>query len=82
MYAPWCGHCKRLAPTWDDLATNLKGKVNIASIDATEESVLARRLNVSGYPSLFFTADGVNFAKYNQRRDLETLKDFALGGYE
>jgi thioredoxin-like negative regulator of GroEL len=35
FYAPWCTHCKTLAPVWVDLAKTLKGKANIAEIDCT-----------------------------------------------
>ena len=46
FYAPWCGHCKKLAPEWASAATSLKGKVKLGAVDATQFGDLAQRYGV------------------------------------
>jgi protein disulfide-isomerase A6 len=41
FYAPWCGHCKKLEPEWNEAATKLKGQVKLGKVDATVETGLA-----------------------------------------
>ena len=62
FYAPWCGHCKKLAPTYERVATHFaeaKGGsgVHVAKIDATEHPGLAGRFDVKGYPTLLLFRD-------------------------
>lgn len=52
FFAPWCGHCKNLAPHWAEAATNLKGKVKIGALDATVHTVMAGRYGVQGFPTI------------------------------
>lgn len=52
FYAPWCGHCKKLEPEWNEAASKLKGTVKLGKVDATVESSLGQRFGVKGYPSI------------------------------
>ena len=54
FFAPWCGHCKNLAPHWAEAATELKGKVKLGAVDATVHTVVAGRFGVSSIISCLY----------------------------
>jgi len=74
-YAPWCGHCKALAPVWDEVAKDVEGieDLVIAKFDATENEVAG--LDIKGYPTLkFYPKDNKAGIDYSGDRAAEDFK--------
>lgn len=78
FYAPWCGHCKKLAPTYERVATYFSeaksgSGVHVAKIDATEHPGLAGRFDVKGYPTLLLFRGGRKVADFSGPRTYENI---------
>lgn len=58
FFAPWCGHCKNLAPHWASAATELKGKVKLGALDATVHTITAGKYEIRGYPTIKYFPAG------------------------
>jgi len=77
FYAPWCGHCKQLAPTWDKLGEHFKDdeSVIIAKSDATANEFAG--VEVQGFPTIkYFPKGEKQIVDYNGGRDLDSLIKF------
>ncbi|KAK6141179.1 hypothetical protein DH2020_025062 [Rehmannia glutinosa] len=79
FFAPWCGHCKKLAPEWKKAANNLKGQVKLGHVDCDAEKSLMSRFNVQGFPTiLVFGADKDSPFPYEGARSASAIESFAL----
>jgi len=76
FYAPWCGHCKRLAPEYEKAATKLKNQdppVPIAKVDCTVETATCGKYGVSGYPTLKIFKNGEFSKEYDGPRSADGI---------
>ncbi|KAF7126390.1 hypothetical protein RHSIM_Rhsim11G0094000 [Rhododendron simsii] len=86
FYAPWCGHCKKLAPEYEKLGTSFKKakSVVIGKVDCDEHKSLCSKYGVSGYPTIqWFPKGSLEPKKYDGPRNAEALAEFvnSEGGF-
>ena len=58
FWAPWCGYCVRMMPVFEEIASQLAGKVNFAKVNSDEETELARQLSIEVLPTFVIMKDG------------------------
>lgn len=83
FYAPWCGHCKSLSPTWDAFSKQNNSKkcksgknVFIVKLDADANAEQAKKHGIDGFPTIkVFNNGSVN--DYNGGRDIDSLSSFS-----
>ncbi len=58
FWAEWCGPCKIMSPTFEEVAKEFKGRAKFGKINVDDETELAQRYNVMSIPTLMFFRDG------------------------
>lgn len=83
FYAPWCGHCKKLAPVYEQVAQIFAAERDVlvvAKVDAADEKELGSRFGVSGFPTIKFfpagTESGGEPETYSGSRDVKGFVDY------
>ncbi|KAL4716903.1 hypothetical protein ACJJTC_012714 [Scirpophaga incertulas] len=74
FYAPWCGHCQKLTPIWEELGDKMKNEaVDIIKMDATANDWPKSQFEVSGFPTIYWKPKDSSKkpVRYNGGRALE-----------
>ncbi len=58
FWATWCGPCRMLSPTVDDVAAQYAGRVTVAKCNVDDQEDLAAQYGIRSIPTLLFFKDG------------------------
>jgi thioredoxin 2 len=58
LWAAWCGPCRMMEPTINELAAELTGRMRVGKLNIDENPQTAERFNVRGIPTLLVFKDG------------------------
>jgi thioredoxin 1 len=81
-WAPWCGPCRMLAPTFEAMAKDYKGKVSFGKLDTDESPKTAMSMGIHSIPTLIFFKDGKQVERLvgaRPRADIESVMKKIFG---
>ncbi|CAI9600783.1 unnamed protein product [Staurois parvus] len=79
FYAPWCGHCKKLEPVWNEVGIEMRSSgspVRVGKMDATVHSSIASEFGVRGFPTIKLLKGDMAY-NYRGQRTKEDIVEFA-----
>ncbi|KAJ6337398.1 hypothetical protein OIU76_007134 [Salix suchowensis] len=78
FYAPWCGHCQKLAPILEEVAISYQSDADvfIAKLDATANDIPSDTYDVKGFPTIFFRSATGKLVQYEGDRTKQDMIDF------
>jgi thioredoxin 1 len=59
FWAAWCGPCRMISPTVEELAKEYSGKVKVFKLNTDENSEIASKYKIMGIPTVMFFKDGI-----------------------
>ncbi|KAL0226536.1 hypothetical protein P9112_013860 [Eukaryota sp. TZLM1-RC] len=83
-YAPWCGHCKSLAPEYEEAATTLKNSIKeenkfvVAEINCDDHSELCQEAGIQGFPTIHLYRNAMHWTEYEGARKASDIVEYCL----
>ena len=75
FWAPWCGPCRAIGPTLDNLAGELGDKAVVAKVNTDDYPQLAQSFEVMGIPALFVLKEGNIVERFTGVQSIDVLRN-------